>query len=167
MSWQLWYWIIAGIGAAGVVALIIYVPAVLVPIVRFFKLMISTRIGCAVLAAIVTGVAVDYWRHARQDRIFAEKTAAFEQAQKDRDAKIAADTKAWVERRMAEQFIAEKDAQKDVEDFKATLPPNSVFRVGNDAARLRALAGLPPSQHHRRMPKAPRKGDAAGRHRGQ
>lgn len=163
-GWQAWYWI-GGIGIAGAIAaLCFYVPALLVPIVRFLKLMMGTRIGCVVIAVIVTAIVVDYLRHAHDDKVFAAKTAAFEQAQKDRDARIAADTRTLVEREKAEQFIAEQDAKKDVEGFKASLPPNRLFRVGTDAARLRALAGLPPSQRHRRVPKAPRKGRAAGHH---
>lgn len=143
--WKLIYWAVSILGVTGTIALFVFFPAAagiaLKAVVRFFGIVLSYRIGCAVVAAIVAALIADYVRHSIEDEKHAAEVAAFEQKQKQRDKTIAADTEKWVREQMAAQFIAEQESNYDVDSFKSDLPVSSNFRVGADACRLRKIYG--------------------------
>src|SRR5882724_1039617 len=153
MSTELWkvgIWIVATGGIAGLITLAVLFPAamgmVFNGVMKLFGLVLNYRIGCALVAAILAGLAVDYVRHSHDDAAFAAQTAAFEKAQDARDAKIAADTRASVTQELTEAAAANAATDKEVKEFHDALPPvvpetGNPFRVGNDACRLRKLAG--------------------------
>jgi len=168
MSTELWkvgIWVATTGGIAGLITLAVLFPAamgmVFNGVMKLFGLVLNYRIGCALVAAIVAGLAVDYARHSHDDAAFAAQTAAFEKAQDARDAKIAADTRASVTQELTEAAAANAATDKEVKEFHDALPPvvpetGNPFRVGNDACRLRKLAGEADCGPVRakRMPKA-------------
>jgi hypothetical protein len=170
--WKILYWLIGTVGVAGTIALFAIYPAIMGSIwrgiIKLFALILSYRLGCAIVAAIAVGFAVDYWRHSRDDAAYAEQTAAFEQAQRDRDKKIAKETReaVWVEIANATAESAVTD--KEVKEFTDVLPPvpetGNPFRVGADAGRLCKIAGQarcgPPSPQG--VPKAKGAGVSSG-----
>jgi len=170
MSAQLWevaVWIGGTVGVVGFIAAWILFPAVfgvvLKGIMAMFGFVLSYRIGCALVAAIVMGFAVDYWRHDRDNTAFAAKTAAFEQAQAARDKRIAAETREQVRLEIAAEpakvAVEEKEA-KEFTDVVAPLPAGDVIdRVGNDYGRLCELSGKAGcgSPVRKRVSKPPRK----------
>ena len=168
MSVQLWEvltWIGGTVGVVGFIAAWILFPAafsvVLKGIMAMFGFVLNYRIGCALVAAIVAGVAVDYARHSHDDAVHAAQTAAFNKAQDARDAGIAADTRKLVTKEFAEAAAANAATDKEVKEFHDALPAvvpetGNPFRVGTDACRLRKLAGETDCEPVRakRVPKA-------------
>lgn len=163
--WKLIYWIVGTLGVAGTIALFVFFPAVMgtiwKAIIRLFTLVLSYRIGCAIVAAIVVAFAVDYWRHSRDDAAYAAKTAAFEQAQRDRDKRIAQETKDEVWTDIANQTAVNKVTDQEVKEFEDAIPPSpptgNPFRIGADAGRLCRIAGgtvCGPRRSPQAMPKA-------------
>jgi hypothetical protein len=145
MTGELWKWVwwgVATLGVGGTIALIASFPAVSGAVVRFFTIVLSYRIGCAVVAAALAWIVADYVRHSIEDKKHAAQVAEFIEKQKQRDARIAQETRDIV---AAEQLAADAEnsvTDKDVKDFTDALPQSgNVFRVGADAARLRRLAG--------------------------
>lgn len=147
--WKIFYWLAGTLGIAGTIALFVFVPNVagiiFRAVVKFFSFVLSYRVGCALVAALVVGFAVDYWRHSRDDADFAAKTAAFEAAQDARDKRIADDTRASVTAEIANQQKQDDGTNQEVKEFHDTLPPipalGNPFAVGSDRDRLRIIAG--------------------------
>lgn len=149
------WWIVGTFGIAGLVAAWFVFPTisqlVLQRVVKLFAFVLSYRVGCALLAAIVAGLIVDQWRHSYDDAQFAARTAAFEQAQRDRDSRIALQTRDKVWKEIADATATNATIDNDVKEFSdappVPLPPSRVA-TGNplaisdaDADRLCKLAG--------------------------
>ena len=153
--WKAAVWAVATFGIAGTIALIVFAPAAakiaLGAVVRLFAFVFSYRLGCALVAAIVAALIADYVRHSIEDDKHAAEVAAFEQKQVDRDEQIARDTREWVLKEIADTAQQNATVDKDVKDFTDALPKlpegqpavhaGNPFRVGDDAARLRKIAG--------------------------
>jgi hypothetical protein len=162
--WKWGWWIVATLGIAGTIALFAFFPAAasiaLNAVVRFFSLVLSYRIGCAVVAAILAALAADYWRHSTEDAKHAAEVAAFEAAQDARDKRIASETRELVWKEIADATAENAVTDKDVKDFTDALPKppetGNLFRVGTDACRLRHIYGQVECGPHgvERMPKA-------------
>lgn len=174
--WKIAYWLIGTVGVAGTIALFAIYPAIMGTIwrviIKLLGAILSYRIGCVIVTAIVVAFAVDYWRHSRDDAAFAEQTAAFEQAQSERDKRIAQETRdaVWVE--IANATAENAVTDKEVKEFTDVLPPvpetGNPFRVGADAGRLCKIAGQsrcgPPSPQG--VPKTQGPGASSGDRRG-
>lgn len=163
--WKVGIWIVATGGIAGLITLAVLFPAamgvVFNGVMKLFGFVLNYRIGCALVAAIVAGLAVDYIRHSHDDAVYAARVEAFNQAQDARDAKIKADTRELVTKELTEAAVANAATDQEVKEFHDALPPvvpetGNPFRVGNDACRLRKLAGEADCGPVRakRMPKA-------------
>jgi hypothetical protein len=147
--WKLAYWLIGTLGFAGTIALIVFAPGVakiaLDAVVRFFGFVLSYRIGCALVAAVLVFVATDYWRHSLDDADFAARVAAFEAAQDARDKRIAQETRDAVWHEIANATAENVTIDQEVKEFHDALPPvpftGNPFRVGADAPRLCKIAG--------------------------
>lgn len=148
--WKTIWWLVATLGVAGTIALFVLAPTVFAKtfevVVRLFTLLVSYRAGCALLAAIAAALVTDYWRHSRDDAEFAARVAAFEQAQKDRDTRIAKETREDVWKEIANATAANDATDKQVKDFHDALPPvpstGNAFIVGAASCRLRQIAGF-------------------------
>lgn len=158
MSTELWkvgIWIVATVGVAGTITLFVLYPMIMGGIFRgiakLLGFVLNYRIGCALVAAIVVGFAVDYARHSHDDAIYAARVEAFNQAQDARDAKIRTDTRELVTQEIAEAAISNTATDKDVKGFHDERPAvvpeagkpetGNPYRVGADACRLRRIAG--------------------------
>lgn len=143
------WWLIATCGFAGTIALLVFfptvVPMILRGIVKFFQWVLSYRIGCALLAAIIAGIAADDHRHTIDDAATAQRTAEFEQAQTARDADIAKKTRDEVWTEIANETAAATITDTEVKEFHDALPPvpavGNPFAVGPSADKLRRIAG--------------------------
>lgn len=151
------YWIVGGVGITGVVLIFLFAPALAGALLRGFVAVLTellgTRLGCAIIAAVIVGLGINYMRASIDEQQFAARTAQFEAKQKARDEQIAADTRAQVEKEQADLAASEKTIDTSVKDFTDAQPiiagPTSVplpvanpLRVGADACRLRVIAGL-------------------------
>lgn len=154
--WKLIYWGIGSVGLFGLIALLIWAPQVLGVVLRIglriVEDLLSTRVGVAVLTAVLVAITVDYMRHSMDDKAFAERTAAFEQQQKARDLQIAKNAKAEAQQQLDALNLQNADLDKKLKEFTDALPapsatpPPSVasddpFLVGAAACKLRVLAG--------------------------
>jgi hypothetical protein len=168
------WWVLGTFGLAGLVAFWFLAPTAaqltLQAVVRVFKLLLSYRIGCALLAAIAAGLIVDHKRHAYDDQQFAARTAAFEDAQHQRDGRIAQETRdkvlADIANATSENAVIEKDVKEFSDALPAPAPTGNPFLVGADADRLCRIAGKTqcgPSGDQG-MPKARRPGGRSGNH---
>lgn len=169
ISW-LW-WAIGTFGTVGTALLLWLAPTVLVRIATWlFKFFVTTRLGNVIAAAALAFFVADVNRSLRDRSEFAAQTAAFQQAQKDRDKRIAAETRDEVWTEIANQTAANTATDQDVKEFHDALPPvpftNGInpFRVGDAACRLRAIAGYSGCGPERSqgMPAARSKGAGAG-----
>lgn len=170
--WQIAVWVGPTICVAAFITLLVLYPAIMVPIVKaiagFFTMVLSYRVGCALLAAIAAGFAVDYWRHSHDDAVFAARTAMFEKAQVARDKRIADETREAVWKDIANETAKNAEAEKEQKEFHDALAPlpagDVTCRVGDNVERLRKLAGQtgrrPASS--KRVPKTTGEGFAAG-----
>lgn len=168
VSWV--WWAIGTVGLLGTILMLWLAPTVLLGLVKMLiTFCFTTRIGAALLAASIAFFIADVNRSRRDEAEYAYRTAQFEQAQNDRDAKIAADTRAEVLTEIASQTAANTQTDTEVKEFHDALPTiattdacNDVVRVGANAGRLRTLAGAPLSRPIRTqgVPKAGKK--AAG-----
>lgn len=170
------YWLLATVGIAGTIALFVFAPAVgrgLVSLAwEMLHQLLATRFGCAVLAAVIVGLGVNYLRASLDQEDFAARTAQFEEAKKALAVKIAADTRAEVEKEQRDLNQSAALTDIAVKDFTnglpvaPPLPAGNPFIVGNDACKLRTIAGLPPcgSERNQRVSGA-RKRAAAAIHR--
>jgi hypothetical protein len=143
--WKLIWWAVGFFGIGGLIVICAVYPIVLAAVARFFRLVFASRIGCAVVAAIVAALIADYVRHSIEDDKHAAEVAAFEQKQIERDEQVARDTREWVLKEIAGSTSENAKTDKAVKDITDALPPipptGNVFRVGADACRLRSLAG--------------------------
>jgi hypothetical protein len=143
--WKLLWWAVGVFGIGGLIAICALYPVVLAVVARFFRAVLSTRIGCAVVAAIVAAVIADYWRHSVEDAKHAAEVAAFEAAQDARDKRIATETRELVWKEIANATAENAVTDKDVKDFTDALPKppetGNPFRIGTDVCRLRSLYG--------------------------
>ena len=149
-AWEIAIWVFGSVCIVGCVAAWILFPAVfsmvLKGVVAFFQWVLGYRLGCALVAAIVVGLAVDYVRHSHDDAVYAKRVEAFNAAQDARDARIAGETRERVTKELAEVAKADTATDQEVKEFKDALPPvvpetGNPFRVGADACRLRHIAG--------------------------
>lgn len=143
--WWLW-WAIGTFGLVGTGLMLWLAPALLVQIVTWcLKFFITTRLGNVIAAAAIAFYVGDVNRSLRDEHEFKARTAAFEQAQKARDATIAQQTRDEVWTEIANQTAANNTTDKEVKEFHDALPiidaNNNAFRLGADACRLRHLAG--------------------------
>lgn len=170
IAYQWMYWVMGGLGLSGAVALAIFAPVVALALWKivysFIRLLLGTRIGCALLVGCFAWVASDLNRHKIDDAAFAEKTAQTIAAQKARDATIAASTRTLVLKETADVRAFEQAGKTAVDAFTRGLSAGAC-PVGADADRLRAIAGSGSvkRQHHRRVWKPAGKGDASGHQR--
>jgi hypothetical protein len=148
--WKLAYWLIGTLGVAGTIALLVFFPAVFSiafkAVVRFFSLVLSYRVGCAVVAAIAAALIADYHRHSIDDADFAARSAAFEQAQVDRDERIRQETRENVWKEIANATAENAKTDENVKVFTDALPTPSAagnpFAISDaDAIRLCHIAG--------------------------
>lgn len=168
VSW-LW-WALGTFGLIGTGLMIWLAPTILIAFLKTAATFcFTTRIGAALLAASIAFFVADVNRSKRDEADFAVRTAQFEQAQADRDAKIKADTRTEVKNEIAAQAIKDLATDTQLKEFHYALPAvpataacSDIVRVGNNADRLRIIAGTPHRRYIRpkRMPKARRK--AAG-----
>lgn len=184
--WKFAYWGVGAFGVIGFVLLLIFAPDVLRLIVKIavgiIEELLSTRIGVAVLTAVLVALTVNYMRRSMDDEAFAEKTAQFEQRQKERDVQIAADAKAEKEQEVSQLIAKNADLDRQLKDFIDAIPADpppttshgsvpvpvaNPFRIGAAACKLRVLAGTarpadcqPPG--HKGVPGARKPGASAG-----
>lgn len=165
------WWIVGTFGVGGLVAFWFLAPTAaqltLQAVVKFFQLVLSYRIGCALIAAVLAGVIVDYKRHAYDDAQFAARTAAFERAQTARDGRIAQETRDKVWKEIADATAQNVSIDNEVKEFSDAPPPaatgNPLLISDADADRLCKLAGQTqcgPSGD-KGVPKARRSGGSA------
>lgn len=125
--WKILTWLIPIIGIPGIIALVLVYPAIMGgvgrAIMQFFGWVLSSRLGCALLAAVAMGFAVDYWRHSKDDAEFAQRTALFEHAQKERDARIATETRDEVWKQIADATAENAIIDTKEESFTNAAPP--------------------------------------------
>lgn len=154
-AWKVVVWVLATFGIAGTITLFVLYPLIVrsafKAIADLISKELSYRLGCAITAAIITGFAVDYWRHSRDDADYASRTALFEHAQKARDEKIAADTRQTVLAEVAAEKAAETKTESDVKEFHHELRPlpatDTNCRVGPNVDKLRVIGGQINRQH--------------------
>lgn len=175
ISW-LW-WLLGTLGIGGTVALAVFAPAVIPlvvqAVVRALAYLVSTRWGCALLAAVVAFAVADIHRSISKEAEFRARTEAFEQAQTDRDNRIAALERQKVDLEL--EIAAKENAKIDAEvkEFRDALPPvphttDNPFRVGADSCRLRRIAGQAErgcGEGAGRVPTPRRRPAAGGNHR--
>lgn len=147
--WKVAIWVLTTFGIVGTIALAALFPLVFkaagAGVVRFVSLLLSYRLGCAVLAAIVAAGITDYVRHSIEDDRHAAEAAEFKAAQDARDERIKSETRALVLKEIADAKVADAATDKDVKGFTDALPKpadtGNPFAVGNDACRLRHIFG--------------------------
>lgn len=145
ISW-LW-WALGTFGLVGTGLMLWLAPAVLVQVAKsLLSFFITNRYGNMIAVAIIVFFVADVNRSLRDEHDFAARTATFEQEQKDRDTRIAKETRDEVWTDIANQTAANTATDKEVKEFNHALPPvphasDNPFRVGTDVCRLRALAG--------------------------
>jgi hypothetical protein len=176
MLWGVWWvwWATGTFGLVTTAIIIWFAPTVALTVARVaLTFLFTNRWGNMIAVAIVVFFVADVNRSIRDADEYQQKTAAFEQEQKDRDARIATETREAVTKEIAEQTAANTATDKQVEDFRNALPPPPVdapnpYLVGNDACRLRALAGQSgcgPRSVVKGVPKARAPGKGGGNHR--
>lgn len=152
ISWV--YWMLGTFGLVGTGLMLWLAPAALVQGFTYaLKFFFGTRIGNILLTAIVVFIIADINRSKIDAAEYAAKIAEMQEQQiaagKQRDADVAADTRAAVMAELARQRLTEAKIDSDVKEFTDALPPapssftaaTPDFRVGDAACRLRAIAG--------------------------
>jgi hypothetical protein len=146
-----WIWYLLGLlGVGGTIAFFVLDTA---GATLFFKWLISflwkTRIGWALVAGFLAFEIADIHRSKLDEAAFAARTAEFEQKQKERDAKIEADTRAAVLTELAQNKTDDTATDKDVKEFQnehpapATPAATDNCRIGPDVDQLRRISGTP------------------------
>lgn len=144
-----WFWYLAGfLGFGGAVAaLYLAGPVVVVPVVQAaFRFLIGTRVGVGILVGCIAFMVADIRRSRMDTADFAERTAAFERAQDNRDKRIEQKTEERVWTEIANQTALNVETDKEVKEFRDAPPPplpktGNVFRIGDsDAKRLCTIA---------------------------
>lgn len=146
ISWV--WWLLGTLGIGGTVALFFLAPVAFQVVLgvggKVFRWLLSTRIGCALMAAVVAFVVADIHRSRLDAEDWKQRVAQFEAAQDARDKRIADDTRKLVKKELEDEAAAQRVSDGDLQIFKSglpALPPDSVCRVGRDAERLRELGG--------------------------
>lgn len=129
--WKVGIWLITTLGIAGTLALLAFLAVayplvlkgILSAVARFFSWVFSYRIGCAIVAAVAAAFIADYHRHSIDDAEFAQRTALFEHAQKQRDERIKTETREEVWTDIANATAANVVLDKDVKEFTDAPPP--------------------------------------------
>lgn len=136
--WEIAVWCLGTLGVAGIIVLLVIAPSsfgiALRVIIKLLSLVLSYRLGCAVVAAVVVGLAVDYWRHSTDDAEFAQRTALFEHAQTERDERIKTETRDDVWKEIADATAANAVLDNDVKEFTDAPPP--VIAPASDPYRI-------------------------------
>jgi hypothetical protein len=145
------WWLLGTFGIAGTIAILALapgiVPMVVQAVVRLLAYLLSTRWGCALLAAGIAFMAADIHRSMRDEAAFKERTAAFERQQDERDKRIAQETREEVWKEIANQTAVNRETDQHVEEFKDALPPvqhvegNPFAIPRSDADRLCRITG--------------------------
>lgn len=173
------WWLLGTVGIGGAAALFFLAPAVFGVVVRAVvqavSYLLSTRWGCALLAAMLAFAVADIHRSMKDAAIWEERVAEFNRQQEARDQRIAEETRAAVEK---EVEAAKKDdaaidttVSKTIEEFKHVEPVPALgnpFRVGDDACRLREIvgqAGCESQGGNGRVPTPRRRPDGASNNR--
>jgi uncharacterized membrane protein YraQ (UPF0718 family) len=163
------YWLIATVGIAGAIALWLLFPPIFTMvftlIARLFALVLRSRIGCAVLAAIAAGLIINYHRAALDAAEWKRQMEAFRQEQEARDAKIASETREAVWKEIADATAANAETTTEVKNYETQLKPlaanDPTCRVESDVDKLRAISGSagrkPASVKRMRSPRWPRR----------
>jgi len=144
--WWVW-WALGGTGTVTLGLLAWLAPALLVEIGKaVLGFFITTRLGNVIAAAAIAFFVADTNRSIRDNDAFAVRTAQFEQAQQERDARIAQETRDEVLKQVAATAAASAQTDKEVKEFHDDLPPvpfaaTNPFRVGADSCRLRHIVG--------------------------
>lgn len=147
---SVFWWVFGALGVGGLIALWFLAPAVASTVLRavagFFKWVLSYRIGCALVAAVIAALVADHLRHRYDDEQFAQRTAAFEAAQKARDARIAAETRDRVYKELEAEAAHNRAVDNEVKVFTdappTPVPAGNPLRISDgDADRLCRIAG--------------------------
>lgn len=171
ISWV--WWAIGGSGTLVIALLAWLAPALLVQILKaVLGFFVTTRLGNIIAAAIFAFMVGDMNRSIRDQNEFAARTANYEEAQQQRDARIAQETRDEVWKEIANATAANTQTDKEVTEFDHALPPvpyaqANPFRVGADACRLRHIAGeatCGPSIATHGLPQARSTAQGAGDH---
>jgi len=158
-----WVWYLVGLlGVGGTIAFFVLAPALAGTVLQaVFRFLLTTRPGWALMAIMIFVPLTDIHRSRKDEAAFAARTSAFEQAQRERDARIEQETRDKVTAELAEQAKDNTKVDTDVDAFQKDLPPvpatGNPFAVGPDACRLRVIAGLACNKDRTaivRMPKA-------------
>lgn len=164
MTW-LWWAVSAlgGIGIVGIIALAIFAPPMALAVWKIvsegFMWFFRTRIGFGIVVGLAVWYGTSWYQHHVDVRAFEEEKAAFRAAQKQRDADIQKDAEAFVRKQIADEYMAQMESDNEVSQFKESLDPAGVCRIGDDAPWLRDIANGRRSQgrDHNRVRKAPAK----------
>lgn len=139
VSWV--WWLIGTFGIAGTIALAIFAPSALMlvwnAISKVLVWMLQTRVGCAILAFIIAFLIADIHRSRLDEASWKKQIAAFEAAQTQRDADIAADVRKTVTDELAKDQKADVIDVQEKKDFEQHLDPAKACLVGDDAVGLR------------------------------
>ncbi|MET4187629.1 hypothetical protein ABIB86_000422 [Bradyrhizobium sp. JR1.7] len=168
-----WIWYLVGtIGLGGTIVLLYLGPAVLTSIVPYLlRFFLGTRIGVGILAASITFMVADIHRSRSDAARWDAEKATFVQAQRDRDTRIATETREKVWTEIANATAENTVIDNEVKDFTDALPPTPAaaavnpFLVGDASCKLRHIAGYAGCGPDRTqgVPKARSKGAGTGR----
>lgn len=146
ISW-IW-WALGTFGTVGTLLLLWLAPATLAMVVKsVLTFFLTNRYGNMIAVGLIVFFVADVNRSLRDQHEFAARTAAFEQSQRDRDTRIAQETRDQVWKDIANQTAENTATDKDVKEFHDALPAvpfaNGVnpFRVGDASCKLRHVAG--------------------------
>jgi hypothetical protein len=125
--WKILTWLIPIIGIPGIIALVLIYPSIMAgigrTIMQILGWVLSSRIGCAILAAVLAAFLADYHRHSKDDAEFAQRTALFEHAQTERDTRIRTETRDDVWKEIADATAENAVLENDVKEFTDAKPP--------------------------------------------
>jgi hypothetical protein len=160
MQWG--WWLVGTVGIGGSIAFLVLAPAIAMQVFTvLFRFLIGTRIGVAILVGIAVWVTSDTYRSNVDQALWKKRIAEFEQAQKDRDAKIDSAAREQVREEVEREKAAAAQTEKVTDDFVKSLPPlpstANYCLVGPDSDRLHVIAGAPLRKGKHGVPVAPQK----------
>lgn len=149
MSWILWA--LGTLGFGGTVLFCVAAPttaaiagaAIGKGLAAGLRRMLSSRIGCSVLAGAMVFVVTWYWRGDQVDDRWQAKwdaaKATAEKARKERDASIAEELDETYRPAIADLQALNLKLQKQVKDYakRKPIPAGGSCRLGADALRMR------------------------------
>lgn len=167
-----WVWYLVGtIGIGGAIALLYLGPAFLTALVPYLlRFFLGTRIGVGIMVGAIAFMAADIHRSRSDARHWEAEKAAFAQQQRDRDTRIAQETRDAVWTEIANATAENTVLDNEVKEFHDALPPApptatvNPFLVGDASCRLRHIAGYAGCGPDRAqgVPKARSKGAGTG-----